>query len=538
MLKKTNRGFSMVEILISVTVFAILMIPIVSGIVAALNRSTAAKDLQYRNEFAENLMEYVKQDSLENIITGNYFSSIGIYDEKNDVTFYVEPGKTYAPKLSKVLTAASTAASSKTINITDNGSTTLWAEDKKTKKKTFFPYETYGFSGVVRLGTKHTPYVYKVEISNQYYAEKEMNEKYVNPNNLALGVVEDIDYTKIALINGTIANYDSAVTEAYTIQKANALKQHDPDQYQVYMNQIDGGDYFARDSATRMTAVIVKGSESTGYTVQNKLVYHDNNESNRLQGAAQTALKDYYIEYTPYTYTYEVDPATGKAFLPNIYLMYNVCLYNGVYSADDYIVVDMSGVTDDTPVNLYVVQTASTYSQNLISADASLSATVSKWANKNLYNTNTTDSTIGHDNVRVHMLATSGSDAKLKNLSVYHNFMKPTGTYTDNTTNNVVLYMKGEEFTGINNAGRTTTVKTETGLFGYKNESDPVWSYIPLYDGSNVAGSAKVEALNQAKQEARGLYRVNIWMEEGEDPAHIDTSKNPIITGTKGGNES
>lgn len=541
MFKKKNRGFSIVEILISITIFAILMIPIVSGIISSLNSSTSAKNLQYRNDFAENLMEYVKQDSLENIITGTYFDSIGIYNTSKKGAFYVENiTKGYDSSLNDI---ASVMGSS---NI-DTKESTQYSEDLMTSDKTYYPYEIYDFSGTVKLGTKHTPYVYNVEISNEYYAQKEKiaaegGGTYSNPNNLALGVVEDIDYTKIALINGTIANYDSAVTETYLTKKAEALKQYAPDLYQIYMNQAEGGDYFTKDSATRMIAVVVKGSAQSGYTVECKLVYHDNNESGRLTNSAtgKSYLDDYYVEYTPFTYNYDpVKDTNGtvveEAFLPNIYLMYNVCLYNGVYSADDYIVVDTSLVTDDTPVNLFVVQTAKTYSDALLSADASLSTSVSKKTNKTLYNTNILDSTITHDDVRVHLAATSGT--KLSNLSVYHNLDDTAGTNVDGVKN--YIYKEGAKLSGKNNANKVVAKGVTDGLdvlSSYKYPgSSTAWTYKGLATSSE---KATVDKLDAAKEESRGLYRVKIWMEEGTDPSAIDKTKEPIITGTKGGNQS
>ena len=73
MTKKENRGFSIVEIVIAVAIFAIMMIPIGNAIISSLKDSSDAKELQYRNEFAENALEYVKSASmneLKNSATG------------------------------------------------------------------------------------------------------------------------------------------------------------------------------------------------------------------------------------------------------------------------------------------------------------------------------------------------------------------------------------------------------------------------------------------------------------------------------------
>ena len=118
---KNNNGFSMVEVLIAIAIFAILLIPIVSGIIRSMNRTTDAKTLQYRNEFAENVMEYVKEESLENILRGKYFASVGSYLESDPTytmashaTFYKEAGK----PLDKSLDFAKDLSKAKILNYT------------------------------------------------------------------------------------------------------------------------------------------------------------------------------------------------------------------------------------------------------------------------------------------------------------------------------------------------------------------------------------------------------------------------------------
>ena len=91
MTRKSNRGVSIVEILIALTVFMILLIPIVSSLVTGVKTTTSAKELQLRNEYASNLMESVKEVPISVLNTANpsspsggaaadYFRNIGAKD--------------------------------------------------------------------------------------------------------------------------------------------------------------------------------------------------------------------------------------------------------------------------------------------------------------------------------------------------------------------------------------------------------------------------------------------------------------------------
>lgn len=519
MRRKLNKGVSMVEILIAIAIFMILMGPIVGGIISSMNNTTEAKTLQYRNEYVENMMEYVKQDTIADVVDGQYLTSIGSNSLATSATFYIEPGKTtYDPSLDEVAQV-----------LTDNGVAISTAESElystdSMGKMTFYPYETYMLSGKVKLGTKKETYSYKMEISNKYYAEKEASSggAFVNPNNLALGVVEDIDHTKIALINGTIANYDSSVSKAFLTKKLEVLKRLEPDWYETYAQQETAVDMFPNDTATRLITVKVTGSEDSGYKVTCSLKYRDNCE---WKPSLKSEMDDYYIEYVPFEFNYPVDTNTNKATLPNIYLMYNVCVYNGLFSADDYVAIDTKGVTDDTKVNLFIVETAETYSDNIIQANADIVSTDAAGdpIRPTLYNNNLTADYVQRKDVAVHLAAAKGSD--LQNLSVYHNFDIDGRSSTNNEKSNRVYYKA-----------------SDADLFNFDFSAT---DYVPLVT-YNAAGSkidythsvANFEHLDKAEQETRGLYDIKVWMVKGDDIDAVDTSKPPVMTGTKGGNES
>ncbi len=519
MRKKINIGVSMVEILISIAIFSVLLMPIVSSIIQAMTSTRDAKTIQYRNEYVENVVEYVKQDSLENIMNGDYFSDIGSYTDgssspvtvqaefyKDGNTNQLEPGLV---ELKKVLDSKSWVTVSQASSDVFNSNGISGIE--------YYPYEKYTLSGKVKLGAKNSTYSYQMEVSNKHYAEKEQQGSYVNPNNLALGIVEDFDHTKVALINGTIANHDTSVSNNFLTKKIEVLKdayERDPEnneQYEQYMSQAQANPLFSDDTATRVITLKISGSATAGYKVTCLMKYHDNCESN---DTVKNALADYNIEYAPFEYEYPVDSTTGLAKLPNIYLMYNVCVYNNQYSPDDYIALDTTGLdaNDTAPVRVFIVQTAESYSEAITSANTDLEL------GKKLYNNNTQTHS-SRDHVKVHIAAVKNSN--LKNVSVYHNFADPTNTdVVANKKNDKIYY---------------SSVHTDllTGAFSGDK-------YVPLV--TDVAGTidydqsvAHYGTLDTATEESRGLYQVKLWIQEGDT---VDTTVAPVMTATKGGDES
>lgn len=497
MTKKKNTGFSMVEILISLAIFALLMIPIVSGIVSSLKGSTASKEVQYRNEFAENLMEHIKSVPIDDIQNEEYYIKHGT----TAGTFHAE---------TPVIT-----------NHTITGSTEVVKQTE------------FAITGKTQIGTQKTTYSYRVEVDNGYYVDKKVNNAdFLDPNNLALGIVEDIDYNKVALIDGTILNYDSAAAKSFKTKKLQVLKETDETGYR---QQIEGTgvDLFAGDTASRLTTIEVSGSETKGYTVKCLLDYIDDNT---MLGT------DNHIQYVPYAKTFD-------SGLPNIYLMYNPCYYNTDYSTDDYVMVDTSGLEDKTDVNIFLVEIAKQYSENIVNTIAN--DTDNKLdvgdTGRILYN-DTTYNGGDREYVKIHMAAAQKSTgtADLTNIHVYHNIgdnVDQEGNTKLNEKSSIgnFWYKTQSEITeDEKNNGASEAVDSKLELFIDKlNEgltASERKSVVALVSGSGK--DAEVGSMNTATEENRSLYQVKIWLKKESEGA-IDTSVDlPILQGTKGGNET
>lgn len=404
MTRKSNKGVSIVEILIALTIFLILLIPIVSSLITGMKTTTSAKELQYRNEYARNLMENVKEvpisvlnDTIDGGAADKFFEGLGA---KNVVV-------------------------SKTAN-------------------------SYEIKGETNIGTENTEYAFQINVDGSAYAAV---------NDLKNGVVEDLDQTKVALISAPLSNYDYSAYDALLTQKMAQLQQsptnYDPANDIAKFND----DTCARTINITVTKVGVQ------YEVKCLLEYRDSSNC--------AGVSDVSVTYVPYCQRFDK--------LPNIYLMYNVGVYNGRYTTDT-ITYDLDNVTED--VKVFVVATPSDYASD--------------------YKT-----------------LASGESVTLKN--------------TDPATGGSVLYRTAD---GANRSANPVTFSNKTSskkanLYIYHNLGDVGMSVNCDVSPTGDFKSDNIGELNDA-QNGRGLYQVKIRMQKGSS---VDPGVNPVLQGTRGGDE-
>lgn len=510
MKKSKNAGFSIVEVLIALAIFMILMIPIVRGIILALRTSSNSKETQYRNEFAEGVMEHVKAVNIDQLLDETYYTNMGTVAGSYKVT----------TKLNETYNSSDPDNSAFWYDANGNGAAEL---------DELYGYKTYTITGEVPLGIDKTLYDYRVEISSKDYAERKyeaakdpsMDEDDVlDPNNLALGIIEDVDYRKVALIDDQVLNYDSMAQTALWAKKLQNLKDKD---YEAYKQEVEGKNIsvFYNDKGFRLMTIEVSGSKEDGYSVR-CVVHYTDSQANLAENGEQ------YIEYSPY----------GKEFknkLPDIYVMYNPCFYNGMYATDDYLAIDTSGLEDDTDVNVFLVEIAEKYSQNIIDANGA-----NQLANGDaLYNNDMSTSGYNRDNAKIHLVGINkGTESSLnasdflENIHVYTNILdNDTSGPNKKTGSDNLLYMKD----------KGTKDSTLSGFMKYINSSLGITDKKYAMELYGNAKQASVGSLKSAEAESRGLYTVKIWMKESKNDNQndIDPTKDvPILEGTKGGNES
>lgn len=533
MKKKNNAGFSIVEVLIALAIFLILMIPIVKGIVQALNMSTGSKELQYRNEFAGGIMEHVKSVNIDELLDSKYY-----LDSGTDASSFTTTKKIYS------LDTTDPDYAGPPLSNDFNGDGNLTADE-------YFEYAQYQISGSVKLGTKHEKYNYIVDVDSKPYAEAKSNdENFLDPNNLALGIVEDIDYTKVALIDDQVFNYDAMAENALKAKKLQGLKEIDEDAYRQALENTSNA--FLMDEGYRMMTIKVSGNKTDGYKVQCILDYYD--DSGYL-GAVGSA--NHFVEYAPY----------GKVFkenLPNIYLMYNPCHYNGNYVTDDYVTIDTSELTDtDIPVNVFVVQTASNYSETIVTAggiqaanDAYDEAYRSKHEdvdeatlNKNhlsddtLYNSDYGNAGHSRDDTRIHMAAVVGTNqtGRLPQIHVYSNIGDNTKETVDENGDPITVDKRNQKSDTskflISQSDSITTMSNNFFQYMAKNNiANPTSASI--YGLLGNTGEAVVGYLGDASEQSRGMYYIKVYLKKDSDGPIDTTVDQPILQGTKGGTES
>lgn len=489
--KFRNKGVSFIELVIAVVVFGILITPIISQLIQAMKTSEKSKVAQTKYELAENLMENAKN-------AGSYFFTDDVVKDS------------YLNQISEG------TAGSKVTKYPASGMAEMTISGHN--------YKGCVLTGKTLIGKNKTPYYYAMHINSKVYAEKEADSGYVNPNNMTLATIESLDESKVALIDGTIGNYDLTVTNAFMSKKLDVLKVGDRARWEQYTKQQATIVAFPNDTVTRVIEVSVKDENVGGvtkYTVTCKLRYKENSTVILKDGIyAGKSLSSYLtpIEYVPFERTYE-------GTLPNIYLMYNPCLYNSNYMDTDYVLVDTSNLSSDTDVNLFLVETAEMYSKATVDglvevyketyeeehgdapSDDEIAAIKQKYEQQYLIN----ESTI-RDRSSVNINLMAKNDDKVK---VYHNF-------------------DAEESTEVN---KKNTVKDNIN----KTPSGKIDAVMTA--GYSFIDDSRILPLSSAVSSAAALYDVDIYI--SDEPFNSTTysgfvtelaGKKAIISGSKGGN--
>lgn len=378
MARSKNKGLSLIEVLISVLIFSILVIPIVSQLVSTMKNSKNAKQQQTTIEYAQSSMEYFKEAPLDEIATdGDYtVGSVKTYiiDDKNDIQ---------APDSSDY----NVVKNNYTID-GDGKKVYTYADFKKAQEyKCGGMYEKVATGKAVviereyeiddmKLGVKSEHYDCVVTLSTRNYAlaslgktiddegkvaELNAGQSKIDPNALNLGNVASIDDSRDAVITN-INNFDRTAADSYFSMKSNLLKEHYPAAWESMISGKVDYNMFNKDSVVKHTTIKVTKDDKK-YLVQAVIDYKEI--------SAYVSLNTYLtnLEYTAYSKEFEE--------LPDIFFMYNQCVYNGGYF-NDYITLDISdevlkevndGVVSHN-VKLYLIGTQSDDSSVVNSIEA------------------------------------------------------------------------------------------------------------------------------------------------------------------------
>ena len=219
MMRKYNKGVTLVEVLIALAVFLILMLPLVSSLITSVKTTDSGKELQSRNDFAEVLMENVKNASINDLKDSTKVSQL--LDGSENVS----------------VSTSSNAAHPEEKDITITGNT--------------------------YLGTKKTKYSYKIEA---VYDQKTN----------AYGIMDDLDPYKSAFVPVTFSNYDEVASEAILTQK---LEGKSTGTGGTVFSKKDDVNSLRKVKADREVNVKMTGNKSSGFEVSCTITYTESGKT-------------------------------------------------------------------------------------------------------------------------------------------------------------------------------------------------------------------------------------------------------------------
>ena len=386
-----NRGFSLVEVIIAVAVLTILMAPIIQQIIQTLSTSAKAKERQYATENAEYVLNYFQETPLTSLLGFASSGKVG-----SSVTTTTGGGVLTASIDGKLnFTSVNTTSRTCYAHLCGNYSTIDEYLGRSEVGATAisggmagavgYPYTviTYTLDNA-ELGKQKNPYQRKVTLDNlkaklsedhfsieTYFSTEAINAlkgegftitdegyavKYENgtpseiwvsqvdelqsPNGIGTSYMQDLDSSKVAIIQGDASNFDlQAENDLYNL-KMNRLKVENYTSWQQAMtsqtgnNVLKTSDYL--DNVNKMTKItIVSGEENDGtdkkkfYDV-NCTVYYEDYLTKTSTGTTSSTPE--LLSYNAYSRRFYTSQA------PDIYLFYEPYVADGMnYARSDYI---------------------------------------------------------------------------------------------------------------------------------------------------------------------------------------------------------
>lgn len=370
MVKKNNKGFSLIEVIIAAAIFAILIYPITNALISASKTGTKSTKKQYAVETAEKVMESFKTADIESLLKEKDSSK---YSEHN-------------------VTVANTDTASYTFAVTDKSTESLELPDSKGAVD--YTDMTYKCEDIA-LGSKFETYNCTVEINDASYQvmkngyvlkdlsetdlkkrfKMESTTKYQTVNVKDTGVTRNLDKTKSAVIVGAtynkaseLNNLDNTAYQYFVDAKAAFV-----DKYPVLAGQYDNGngaDIFSEDSFDKNTIITIeKNAADKTYTVSCVVEYTDHTKLSAIKSEYEKGTNNVYRPMTKYGNGIVYQKTFEK--LPVVYFLYIPAIYNGKfdktgtayegkYSVNDTITIDNSKLDSEDKANVYIFTTSNT----------------------------------------------------------------------------------------------------------------------------------------------------------------------------------
>lgn len=338
MAKLNNKGFSLVELIIAISVFTFMIVPIISQLMVTMRIGDRSRALQEQSEYAQDIMEYFKSTPLDEIGQDNLFDGNNALQFDGSTTKKVTVGsatdieyeeKTYSiPTASAVTIGKGKFYSKITLDTKEYALTQAGyrkATDAEVKDSSITKYPAIPDDG------------------NQYIPITAMDD----PNQTNVGNLTNLNGSKVAIIDGDASNSDVSAADAIFAMKAELMKNDGPTGYKKWEQLMYGGfSGFDNDNVTKLTRISLKKGLKGGktcYTVTALVDYKDSNAEYPTTLPTYNVYQQDFIQKEP----------------PVIYFMYNPCVYNGEYAGSDYILMDVNvtGLDPADEVKMYLIET-------------------------------------------------------------------------------------------------------------------------------------------------------------------------------------
>lgn len=356
MARKNNKGFSVIEIIIAITILSLLLVPIVKQISQTLRTSRQAKRQQYAMDNAVYLMEDFQKSSMDEL-NAKYGAptkkadtvQCQIYDTSgNIITGALVSYSAYSYDAGVVNLGHEKTSYTRTV-ILDDLSTALMGYDVH-NVDTSVAVNTKGYKmvnatvAIEGFTLNSEGHLVKYD-SNGYVvgAVCDVADRVDNPNEINLGNMQNMDSSTVAIIPGSATNFDSQAENAFFSLAMEKLKEnHYADWIQAMghtksdsiLNQ-----HYNLANTTKVTKVYVdKGNDGKDYYVVSVDVCYENTSLSKTLNYNVFSQK-FYMNECPAVYM-EYQPYTAQSGADSV-----------IYAANDYILID--NYVDDAKIYLY-----------------------------------------------------------------------------------------------------------------------------------------------------------------------------------------
>ena len=549
MTKKNNKGFSLIEIVIAIAVLTLLLSPIIVQLVQSIRVNSQAKEKQYVVENAEYVLEYFQKTDIDDIGADGAVTVAGTpVSTTVSCEVHNAAGSTLSSSVSYTVTdyvldsknlGRDQNEYNRTVSI-DDLSNRLLANDFNVK---------YDFTDDETSALQSNGYTFTNEGSCVKYDSNnhiidiicEQNAEasgYVDPNEVNLGYVQDLDSTKVAIIQGVASNSDEQAASEFYALKMSHLKQISYSSWEQAMNHTEGESIFSaadfRESTNKFTKISITSGEADGktyYDVSCDIYYSDvytisitpdpgfvevDTESTKMVRNGNSVDVTDILNYNVYSQRFYTNEA------PDIYLIYEPFVEESTdstaqYASRDYITVYNDEASKDA--KLYLIKPDN--SQLTVKQDAN-SYDMSAYSG-NVFWTNVSGGVWSPVTIYINQINFTDPSKSTEPLMIYTN-----------------LNIEGDG-SNMNMAQSFEFSQILSGLTYIPNLKNPDGTELTGYpeysvDTSDTTRSDYVKPISEDTRYDGRLYSVTVRLFRTDDDGDVISGSETTFTGAKGAN--